>query len=127
MTNKKGEKCMFKRGYEMTLNPVHDTVKINENGETLVLVVNADPMRIVAGLNKAQQKLNALVNGEAEPTTAEMQEAAEYFAAVIFGTEQAKKLMEFYAGDAACVINICGTYFRERLGAKITNAQKRMK
>lgn len=118
---------MFKRGYEMTLNRVHDTVKIKENDETLVLVVNADPMRLVAGLNKAQQKLNALVNGEAEPTPAEMQEAAEFFAAVIFGTEQAKKLMQFYAGDAACVINICGTYFRERLGGKITKVQKRMK
>lgn len=116
----------FKHGYNLTLNRVHDTVKITENGETLTLVVNGDPMRMVAGLNKAQEKLSALVNGE-EPSDDEMKEAAEYFAAVIFGIEQARKLMTFYAGDAACVINVCGTYFRERLGDKITKMQRRMK
>ena len=117
---------MFKHGYKITLNRVHDTVKINENGETLTLTVNADPMRLVAGLNKAQEKLSFLVNGN-EPTNEQMQDAAEYFAAVIFGNEQAKQLMAFYANDAACVINVCGTYFRERLGDKISKIQKRMK
>ena len=115
---------MFKKDYEISLNRVHDTVKINENGEVLTLVVNADPMRLVAGLNKAQQKLTEMVNQE--PTEDEMKETAEYFAAVIFGTEQARKLMEFYANDAACVINVCGTYFRERLGNKISKVQKKI-
>ena len=115
---------MFKRGYEVTLNRIHDTIKIVENGEKLPLVVNADPMRIVAGLNIAQDKMTELVNGE--PTEEEMKAAAEYFAAVIFGTEQAKKIMEFYAGDAACVINVCGTYFRDRLSGIIEKAQKRL-
>ena len=113
---------LFKHGYEVTLNRVHDTIKVNENGEKLTLVVNADPMRIVAGLTKAQEKLTNLVKGE--PSDEDMREAAEYFAAVIFGTEQAKKIMEFYAGDAACVINVCGKYFRERLGGIIAKAQK---
>ena len=117
---------MFKRRYEMTLNRVQDTVAINENGERLTLTVNADPMRLVAGLNGAQKKLTEVVNGE-NPPEEEVKEAAEYFAAVIFGKEQAEKLMDFYAGDAACVINICGTYFRERLGKLISKAQKRMK
>lgn len=115
---------MFKKDYEISLNRVHDTVKINENGEVLTLVVNADPMRLVAGLNKAQQKMTEMVNHE--PTEDEMKETAEYFAAVIFGTEQARKLMEFYANDAACVINVCGTYFRERLGNKISKVQKKI-
>lgn len=116
---------MFKRGYEVTLNRIHDTIKIVENGEKLPLVVNADPMRIVAGLNVAQEKMTELVKGN--PTEEEMKAAAEYFAAVIFGTEQAKKLMEFYAGDAACVINVCGKYFRDRLSGIIAKAQKRTK
>ena len=116
---------MFKRGYEVTLNRIHDTIKIVENGEKLPLVVNADPMRIVAGLNVAQEKMTELVKGE--PTEEEMKAAAEYFAAVIFGTEQAKKLIEFYAGDAACVINVCGKYFRDRLCGIIAKAQKRTK
>lgn len=122
----------FKHGYEISLNRVHDTVTISENGEKLTLTVNADPMRLVAGLNTAQKKLNALVvdaEGKAkedDPPIEEMQEAAELFAAVIFGNEQAQRLKEFYANDAACIISVCGTYFRERLGKKIEQVQKRM-
>lgn len=115
----------FKKDYEITLHRVHDTIKIKESGETLTLVVNADPMRLVAGLNNAHDKLNKLVQGE--PTEDEMRETAEYFAAVIFGTEQAKKLLAFYAGDAGCVINVCGTYFKERLGNIIAKVQKKGK
>ena len=118
---------MFGKKYELSLNRVHDTVVINENGEKLTLTVNADPMRLVAGLNKAQQKLNELVNNGNEPSEEQMKDAAQYFAAVIFGNEQARQIMDFYANDAACVINVCGTYFRERLGEKISKIQKRMK
>lgn len=119
----------FKKGYEISLNRVHDTIKIKENGETLTLTVNADPMRIVAGLNKAQEKLTALVNAKEgdEPTPEAMKDCAEYFAAVIFGAEQARALMAFYANDAACVINVCGQYFRERLAGKISAVQKKIK
>ena len=122
---KKGIFRRFKPGYEITLNRVHDTVKISENGEYLTLTVNADPMRLVAGLNNAQKKLTELTEGE--PEQAAVKEAAEYFAAVIFGPEQAEKLLAFYADDAACIINVCGTYFRERLAEKITKAQKKIK
>lgn len=118
----------FKKGYEISLNRVHDTIKIKENGETLTLTVNADPMRMVSGLNKAQEKLKALVtveDGGGEPSENEIKETAEYFAAVIFGAEQARALMDFYANDAGCIINVCGKYFRERLGAKISAVQKR--
>ena len=116
----------FRKDYEITLNRVHDTVRINENGEKLTLVVNADPMRLVAGLNKAQKELNEAVNAE-NPDEAEIRKAAETFATVIFGQEQATKLMEFYTGDAACVINVCGQYFKDRLGNKIAAQQKKMK
>ena len=118
---------MFGRKYEISLNRVHDSVVINENGEKLTLTVNSDPMRLVAGLNKAQSKLNELVKDNNEPSEEQMRDAAEYFAAVIFGSEQAREMMNFYANDAACVINVCGTYFRERLGAKISKVQKHMK
>ena len=115
-----------KRGYEVTLNRVHDTVKIKENDDYIILTVNADPMRLVAGLNNAQKKLTEVVN-QTDPEDDAIREAAAYFAGTIFGKEQAEKLMDFYAGDAGCVINVCGTYFRERLGDKITKIQKRMK
>ena len=121
---------MFKRLFrrnEVTLNRIHHTVTVNENGERLKLVINADPMRLVAGLTKAQKKLTETVNKEPEPTEEDMKEAAEYFAAVMFGHEQTEKLMEFYAGDAACVINVCGQVFKEQLSGKISKAQKKLK
>lgn len=116
----------FRRGYEITLNKIHDTVKVTENGESLVLTVCADPMRIVSGLSRAQEKMQKLSEQD-EPDVKELHESAEYFAAVIFGVEQAEKLFSFYGNDPACVINVCGQYFRERLQNKITAAQKRFK
>lgn len=118
---------LFRRKNEVTLNRIHHTVNVVENGERLKLVVNADPMRLVAGLSKAQKKLTELVGkDENEPTEDEIKEAAEYFAAVMFGREQTEKLMDFYAGDAACVINVCGQIFKEQLTDKINKAQKKM-
>ena len=115
---------LFRRGYEMTLNRVHDTVTVREGDEKITLTVNADAMRMVAGLNKAQAKMNAI--NEDTPDE-QVLECAEYFAAVLFGKEQAAKLMAFYADDPGCVISVCGRYFKERLAGKITAVQKRMK
>ena len=55
-----------------------------------------------------------------------MKEIAEYFAAVIFGKEQAAQLMAFYADDPGCVITVCGRYFKERLAGKINKAQRKL-
>ena len=110
--------------YEMTLNRVHDRITIKEGNERLPLTVNGDSMRIVAGLNKAQKKMTELND---ESTDEQVREVAEYFASVIFGTEQARKLMEFYADDPGCVISVCGQYFKDRLAGKIAKIQKKMK
>lgn len=115
---------LFRRGYEMTLNRVHDIITIREGAERLTLTVNGDSMRMVAGLNKAQQKMKDVTEDTPDDT---VKEVAEYFAAVIFGKEQAAKLMAFYADDPGCVISVCGTYFKERLAGKISDVQKRMK
>lgn len=115
---------MFRRGYELTLNRVHDTVTIREGGDTLKLAVNADPLRIVAGLNKAQEKMRSLTE---ESAVEQIAETAQFFAAVIFGKEQSEKLMEFYADDPSCVISVCGQYFKDRLAGKIAAVQKRMR
>jgi hypothetical protein len=117
---------LFRRN-EISLNRIHHTVTVNENGEKLKLTISADPMRLVAGLTKAQKKLTDTINGEKEPTEEEIKDAAEYFAAVLFGREQTEKLFEFYAGDAACVINVCGQIFKDQLARKISKAQKKMK
>jgi len=115
---------IFRKGYEMTLNRVHDNVIIREGDETLKLSVNGDSMRMIAGMNKANQKLQELTDDTPED---EVKEAAEYFAAVIFGREQAAQLMAFYADDPGCVISVCGQYFRDRLANKITKVQKKIK
>ena len=114
---------MFKT-YELSLNRVHDSIVIKEGGERLKLTVNGDAMRMVAGLNTAQKKMLELDDNAPDE---EVKSIAEYFAAVIFGQDQAKTLMDFYAGDPACVINVCGRYFRERLANRIADVQKKMK
>ena len=115
---------IFRRN-EITLNRIHHTVTVMENGERLKLYINEDPVRIVTGLNKAQKKINETIrNGE--PTEDEIKETAEFFANVLLGKEQTKALFEFYAQDAACVMNVCGKIFREQLAAKMTKAQKQM-
>lgn len=117
-------KKLFRRGYEVTLNRVHDTVTIREADDKITLSVNGDAMRMVAGLNKAQQQMQELTNDTPDER---VQEVAKYFASVIFGAEQAAKLMQFYAEDPGCVISVCGQYFKERLAGKISDVQKRMK
>lgn len=113
---------LFRRGYDLSLNRVHDNIRINEGGDVLRLHVDGDPMRMVAGLNEAQKILKTI---NTETTDDDKKEAATYFAEVIFGSEQAKQLMEFYRNDPLCVINVCGTYFRDRLGKLIEKAQKK--
>lgn len=110
--------------FHITLNRIHDKIRITEGDEALTLAVEGDAMRMVAGLSQAQKQLQSLNNNSTED---EANGAALYFAAVIFGKEQAEKLLEFYRGDAGCVINVCGKYFEQRLGKLITKAQKKTK
>ena len=115
---------LFRRGYEMTLNRVHDTVVCKEGDEKITLVVNGDTQRMVAGLNKAQAKMKEITE---ESTDEDAIECARYFASVLFGKEQAEKLMAFYANDPGCVISVCSQYFTNRLAGKIAKAQQKMK
>lgn len=116
--------ALFRKGYELTLNRVRDRIVIKEGGERLELTVNGDSFHMVAGLNNAQKKLKELPE---DATDAQVKNAAEYFASVMFGNEQAHKLMQFYSDDPACVISVCGQYFKERLAGKIAKVQKKLK
>lgn len=110
--------------FEISLNRIHDNIRIREGNDTLNLSVDADAMRMVAGLNKARNLLQSITD---KTTEEQRNEAARYFAAVIFGDEQAGKLMDFYRGDAGCVINVCGQYFAKRLSGIIAKVQKKSK
>ena len=114
---------MFDR-HEISLNRVHDTVRVREGQERLTLRVDGDAMRMVAGLNAAQKRLQALSEGASED---EINGAALFFAGVMFGEKQARALLDFYRGDAACVVNVCGRYFSVRLARLIERAQKNIK
>lgn len=108
--------------FKISLNRIHDTVRITEGADDLTLKVNADPMRMVVGLNAAQERLKALTDAS---TAEEQRNEAVFFASVIFGQEQAEALLEFYRDDPACVINVCGQYFSKRLAKLIAKAQKK--
>lgn len=115
---------MFGKKYEITLNRIHDTVSIREGGERLLLSVEADPMRMVSGINKAKESLDNIDDGS---DTEQVNNAALAFANAIFGLEQAEKLMNFYHRDGKCVLNVCARYFHDRLADKITKAQKKIR
>lgn len=106
----------------LSLGRVYDTVTIREGGEKLTLHVNADPSRIVVGLSQAQKQL---VTISEETTDEEREKIALFFASVIFGEEQAQKLLDYYYGDSSCVVAVCGTYFSKRLSKLISKTQKR--
>lgn len=106
----------------LSLGRVYDTVTIREGVEKLTLHVNADPSRIVVGLSQAQKQL---VTINEETTDEEREKIALFFAGVIFGEEQAQKLLDYYYGESACVVAVCGQYFSKRLSKLITKAQKR--
>ena len=110
---------MFFRQSDITLNRVHDTICVREGDERLTLKVDGDAMRMTAGLNAAAERIKG------SNTDEEMREATLFFAGVIFGDEQAQKLMAFYLDDSTCVINICARYFSRRLAKKIEKAQKK--
>lgn len=110
--------------YETGLGRVRTRVKVKEGEDSLLLYVDRDPMRLTAGLTQARERMKAITENS---TDEEKKEAALLFAGVIFGKEQAQKLLEFYHGDADCVFSVCGRYFRDRLRKLIIKAQKKAK
>lgn len=110
---------MFFRGYTLSTDRVRDRVRVREGGRTLVLTVSGEASRLVQAVSKVQEKLTAARAEDAG-------ECAEMFAEAVFGKEQAAKLLEFYGNDPYCVLEVCGKYFRNRLGGLITRKQMKM-
>ena len=107
--------------FEVRTGRVRDHVRFD--GE-LTLYVDAEAGLLVRAIAEAQ----TAIHGITEKSTEEEQRTAAFsFASAIFGREQAASLMNFYHHDAACVLNVCGKYFTQRLGKLITKAQKRQK
>ena len=119
---------MFKwlRRNEFTPYTVTDKVVFRNLDKTIPLTVRTDADTLVHNLNKVNKRLTTIT---AETPVPEQVEIAHDFAAGIFGTDQADKIVVFYGGDdeatAKNVIKVCGDYFSARLAKKITKAQKR--
>ena len=105
------------------INPynVTDTVDFTDGEKNLHLTVKADADVLVVDIKKAYERLSAVTDDSDEKAKAE---AARAFACAMFGKEQGDALCEFYR-DQLVVISACGTYFKQRLGKKITKAQKK--
>ena len=110
--------------FRKEINPfsVSDRVRFRNIDRTLDLEVKAQASSIVLGIKRAQDRLS-LMNDQS--SNEDRLESARVFAEVIFGKEQAEKLIAFYENDALAVINACGMYFSQRLAKIITKAQKR--
>ena len=94
--------------FNITLNRIHDKIRITEGDEALTLAVEGDAMRMVAGLSQAQKQLPGLNNDSTED---EARNAALYFAAVIFGKEQAEQAAERAFFGAGAGREPCGHLF----------------
>ena len=119
---------LFRRN-ELSLNRIRDSVVVREGNETLKLYVDCDATTIVQKLLNAKREIDR-VSKNAEATDNERTEAAITLASSMFGDEQTKELLNFYHGDAGCVVTICGMYFgnnKHGLSKKITKAQKKFK
>ena len=108
--------------YKISLNRVHDTVKVTEGNESLVLRVDSDPKHMVIEIRNCYDAMREL---KADSPKAEQERIAEKFSVAIFGEDQTEKLLEFYKGNVACVMDVCGRYFTNRLNKLIIKAQKR--
>lgn len=105
------------------INPysVSDKVTFRNVDKTLTLYVRSNASPIVVGLKNARERLKGLTD---ETPADERTAATLAFAGAIFGADQARQLLDFY-GEPLTVLDVCGQYFKERLGKKITKAQKR--
>lgn len=115
----KGRSKMFKK--EINPYSVSDKVTFRNVDRTLTLFVRDDAAALVSRLTKAQERLSQITQ---EANDEERYNAARFFAQAIFGPEQGDQLFGFY-GEPLAVINVCGIYFKQRLGKKITKAQKK--
>lgn len=110
--------------FNKKFNPytVTDKATFRNVDKTLTLTVRADASALVIGMKHVYDAMRgATVNASEE----EQIRIARLYADTVFGKDQGSKLYEFY-GEPLAVINVLGMYFNERLGKKITNAQKKV-
>ena len=109
--------------FKKEFNPytVSDKAVFRTVDKTLELYVRSNANTIVLNLKTAQEKLKELSD---ESDECQRMNAARFFAASVFGDEQADKLIDFY-NDPVAVVSVVGMYFDRQLKNKIIKAQKK--
>lgn len=110
--------------HKFSLGNIRDHVVFEEGGDRLELTVDESPARLVSGMVRVRDKMEEL---DKDATEEKANAAAMEFAVVIFGAEQANKILKFYGGNAISVLRICEQYFTKRLRAIIVRKQKKIK
>ena len=105
------------------INPynVSDKATFRNVDKLLTLYVRSDAASLVLGLKNAQERLKAMTDDTDE---CEKINCARFFAASIFGEDQANQLVDFY-NEPLAIITAVGMYFEKQLAKKITKAQKK--
>lgn len=111
--------------FKISMNRVHDHVRIVEGASHLDLMVDADPRSIMIKLKAAQDALQA-VSQATDDHAPGVQQAAKAYAAAIFGPSQAEKMLDFYAGSGSAVISLCTKYLSTRLMKLVKAAQRKL-
>ena len=109
--------------FKKEINPytVSDKAVFRNVDKTLELYVRSNANSLVMNLKTAQEKLKELSDDSDE---CQRLNAARFFAASVFGEEQANKLVDFY-NDPVAVVSVVGMYFDRQLKKKIIKAQKK--
>ena len=109
--------------FRKEINPyqVSDKVTFRNVDKTLTLFVRSSAANLASGLKASQKAMKELNEDSSE---FERLNAARIFARAIFGEEQGDQLVDFY-NDPLAIVSVLGMYFEQRLGKKITKAQKK--
>ena len=100
---------------------VTDKVTFRNVDRALPLTVREDSKQIVHKL----KQVPGVFAKSANSSETERLEGARFFAAALFGEEQAQKVVDLFDGDAAAIITVCSDYFNNRLVKIITKVQKK--
>nr|MBQ1578117.1 hypothetical protein [Oscillospiraceae bacterium] len=104
-----------------SLGRIHCIVPVKEGDEILRLRVDADPNLLVTRISEAVKMMQTL---SAESTQEQEHDVALYFATVLFGKEQAGKLLDLYNGSGQSVLYMCSVIVEKDISARIIKAQK---
>ena len=116
--------------YEIKRNRVVEDLRLEDNGQELILHVDLSVDRILQQYAAAAKALSeaqrALRQGVTEERIQKLGEAILLVFEVVFGVEQAKKLVDFYGGAYTEMLADVAPFINDVVAPKINEAQQRI-